>query len=228
MVRPLGLLACAASAACLLEPGLVGLLVLWGLAGIGAGGLLPANVAFVLRVDPAVRGRALSVAQVVLQVSQGLAVAGGRLLAARRARGCRRLGGVSGWWSWGVMSRGGRRRAERGGRVRAEVRRPAAPCRRAGPVPSRCSSRGAAPVVDGRTARPRRDGPVAIRGGDCCLPSVRAGRERALPGAAPGARRSLCHLPVLIGLVCTDRWASWWRTLGGSLAMGVRRQRGSS
>jgi MFS family permease len=82
LVRPLGLLACSASAACLLEPGLTGLLVLWFVAGIGAGGLLPANVAFVLRVDPAVRGRALSVAQVVLQVAQGLAVAGGGVLAA--------------------------------------------------------------------------------------------------------------------------------------------------
>ena len=82
LVRPLGLLACGSSAACLLEPGLAGLIVLWFVAGIGAGGLLPANVAFVLRVDPAVRGRALSVAQVVLQVAQGLAVAGGGLLAA--------------------------------------------------------------------------------------------------------------------------------------------------
>ena len=81
LVRPLGLLACAASAACLLEPGLPGLVVLWVLAGIGAGGLLPANVAFVLRVAPSLRGRALSVAQVVLQVGQGLAVAGGGVLA---------------------------------------------------------------------------------------------------------------------------------------------------
>jgi MFS family permease len=81
LVRPLGLLACASSAACLLDPGLPGLLALWFLAGVGGGGLLPANVAFVLRVEPGVRGRALSVAQVVLQVAQGLAVAGGGVLA---------------------------------------------------------------------------------------------------------------------------------------------------
>lgn len=81
LVRPLALLACAACAACLLAPGLPGLFVLWMLAGVGAGGLLPANVAFVLRVDPAVRGRALSVAQVVLQVAQGVAVGLGGLLA---------------------------------------------------------------------------------------------------------------------------------------------------
>jgi hypothetical protein len=105
LVRPLGLLACAASAACLLEPGLLGLVVLWLLAGVGAGGLLPANVAFVLRVAPEVRGRALSVAQVVLQVGQGLAVAaGGALAAAVGPAAAVGWAGVLGLVGVGVMS----------------------------------------------------------------------------------------------------------------------------
>ena len=79
--RSLAVLACAVCAACLLQPSLPVLLALWVLAGAGAGSMLRANVAFVLRVAPAVRGRALSVAQGALQVSQGLCVAGAGLLA---------------------------------------------------------------------------------------------------------------------------------------------------
>ena len=83
LVRPLALLSCAACAACLWEPSTPVLLLLWVLAGVGAGSLLRANVAFVLRVPPELRGRALSVAQVVLQVGQGAAIAAAGLLAGR-------------------------------------------------------------------------------------------------------------------------------------------------
>ena len=79
--RSLAVLACAACTACLTQPALPVLLALWVLAGAGAGSMLRANVAFVLRVAPGVRGRALSVAQGALQVSQGLCVAGAGLLA---------------------------------------------------------------------------------------------------------------------------------------------------
>lgn len=79
--RSLAVLACAACAACLLQPPVPVLLGLWVLAGAGAGSMLRANVAFVLRVAPSVRGRALSVAQGALQVSQGVCVAGAGLLA---------------------------------------------------------------------------------------------------------------------------------------------------
>ena len=97
LVRPLALLACAATAASLLAPGLPVTLALWCLAGVGGSALLPANVSFVQRLAPEVRGRGLSLAQVALQTTQGGALALGGLLAGHvgplRAVG---LGGLTG------------------------------------------------------------------------------------------------------------------------------------
>lgn len=74
LVRPLSLVAGAATGATVLGPDLAGTLVLWLLAGVGAAGLLPANVDFVMRLAPGVRGRGLSLAQVALQATQGIAL----------------------------------------------------------------------------------------------------------------------------------------------------------
>ena len=242
MVRPLGLLACSASAACLLEPGLAGLVVLWFLAGIGAGGLLPANVAFVLRVDPAVRGRALSVAQVVLQVSQGLAVAAGGLLAAAVGPSAAvGWAGVLGLVGVGVMS----------ARWRAALRSVAPD--EAPPAAEGASSERHAPTASGPAFGRVRvftvlvalaaaalwwavgrhvtalAGPVDVPW--CALlPAVTAAQvvnvHFQVRRQAHGI--SLCHLPIVIGLVCTDPFGFVVaRTLGGSVAMAAfHRQRG--
>ena len=240
LVRPLGLLACSASAACLLEPGLVGLVVLWGLAGVGAGGLLPANVAFVLRVDPAVRGRALSVAQVVLQVAQGLAVAAGGLLA-----GAVGPAAAVGW----VGLLGLVVYAALSARWPASLRSGAAAPAPAAPSPPPSPSRAQRPAVGrvraltllvavaagglwwtvGRHVTGV-DGPLDIPWWGL-LPAVGAAQvvnvHFQVRRQALGV--SLCHLPVLIGLVCTDPLDFVLaRTLGGSIAMAaVHRQRGT-
>ena len=183
LVRPLGLLACAASAACLLEPGLLGLVLLWFVAGIGAGGLLPANVAFVLRVDPAVRGRALSVAQVVLQVGQGLAVAGGGVLAGSVGPSAAvGWGGVLGLVGVGLMCLrwpATLRTTEPEAGVGVRLRRPTCARRRTAPS-GRCGSsplaRGEPRAVllwwaGGPHVPSRPTGRSTCRGGGCSPPS---------------------------------------------------------
>ena len=237
LVRPLGLLASASCAACLLEPGLAGLVVLWFLAGIGAGGLLPANVAFVLRVDPALRGRALSVAQVVLQVGQGLAVAAGGVLAGLvgppAAVG---WAGVLGLVGVGAMSL----RWPASLRTTEPVAVDVAAAAVAGDPPGPAVGRvrvftvvvaGAAALlwwaVSPHLAAP--SGPIDVPWWGL-LPAVVAAQgvnvhiqvRRQAHGVA------FCHLPVLLGLVCSDPLGFVVaRTLGGTAAMAlIRRQRG--
>ena len=240
LVRPLGLLACASSAACLLEPGLAGLVVLWFLAGIGAGGLLPANVAFVLRVDPSLRGRALSVAQVVLQVGQGLAVAAGGLLAGSvgpaAAVGWAGVLGLVGVGAMSLRWPASLRTTEPASHPGEESSAGTAPDGPAGPAVGRVRVftlvvAGAAGLlwwaVGPQLAAP--SGPVDIPWWGL-LPAVVAAQgvnvhiqvRRQAHGVA------FCHLPVLLGLVCTDPLGFVVaRTLGGSAAMAlVRRQRG--
>jgi len=239
LVRPLGLLACSASAACLLEPGLTGLLLLWALAGVGAGGLLPANVAFVLRVDPAVRGRALSVAQVVLQVAQGIAVGVGGLLAgAVGPAAAVGWAGVLGLVGAVVLSL----------RWPASLRSAGAPSVVEGEFPTTRPAMLAGPAIGrvrafallvalaaaglwwqvGRHVTAV-DGPLDVPWW-ALLPAVSAAQvvnvHFQVRRQAHGV--SLCHLPILIGLVCTDPLGfAVARTLGGSLAMAVvHRQRG--
>ena len=237
LVRPLGLLACAASAACLLEPGLPGLIVLWVLAGVGAGGLLPANVAFVLRVAPALRGRALSVAQVVLQVGQGLAVAGGGVLAGSvgpaAAVGWAGVLGLVGVGAMCLRWPGSLRTTEPVAEVELAQAAPAGP---AGPAVGRvwvftvlvaCAAGLLWWAVGPDVAAPPAPVDVPWWG---LLPAVFAAQgvnvhfqvRRQAHGVA------LCHLPVLLGLLCADPLGFLVaRTLGGSLAMAViRRQRG--
>ena len=242
LVRPLGLLACASSAACLLEPGLPGLLVLWFLAGVGAGGLLPANVAFVLRVDPAVRGRALSVAQVVLQVAQGLAVAGGGVLAGAvgpaAAVGWAGVLGLVGVGlmavRWPVVMGGARPR-----RVEVDEVEPAPT---GGPAGPRSPAVGrvrllvllvfaAAAVLwwlvgqDGSA----QDGPLDVPWW-ALFPAVVAAQTGVVHFQVRRQAQgiSLCHLPIAVGLLCTAPAAFvLTRTLGGAFAMAaVRGQRG--
>ena len=234
LVRPLGLLACASSAACLLEPGLAGLIVLWVLAGVGAGGLLPANVAFVLRVAPALRGRALSVAQVVLQVGQGLAVAGGGVLAGTVGPAAAvGWAGVLGLVSVGAMCLRwpeSLRSTEPGVVVEEAARggvlsgRPSGACGSSPASWPRCRP----PVVGGRSARPAPGGPDrrAVVGP---APGGRrgAGRERPLPGPAAGPRRLAVppagaarpglHRPARLRRRADARWLrSPWRSCAGS------------
>ena len=242
LVRPLGLLACAASAACLLEPGLVGLLVLWGLAGIGAGGLLPANVAFVLRVDPAVRGRALSVAQVVLQVSQGLAVALGGLLAGAvgpaAAVGWAGLLGLVGFAvlaaRWPASLRGAGALAPPEGEVG-----PAAVGSVVAPRPPAVGRVRLLVVLVGAAAAslwwlvgrhvPTPEGPLDVPWW-ALLPAVVAAQTGVVHFQVRRQAQgiSLCHLPIAVGLLCTAPLAFvLTRTVGGALAMAaVRGQRG--
>ncbi len=230
LVRPLGLLSALALAATLLVPGLPATALLWVVCGVGAACQMPANVAFVLRLDPAVRGRALSIAQVLLQGSQGVAVALGGLLAGRldahRAVG---WAGVLGL----VLTAALALRWPDGLRVA----RPAAPARPARP-PARAAvcllavlvlvAAGGLWWTVGRSVSSA-GGPMALTWWEL-LPLVMVAQAGVIHFQVRRQAQSitLCHLPLVIGLVCcTPAGFVLARVAGGLLGMAVlRRQRG--
>ncbi len=230
LVRPLGLLSALALAATLLLPGLSATAVLWVVCGIGAACQMPANVAFVLRLDPTVRGRALSIAQVLLQGSQGLAIALGGVLAghldAHRAVGWTGVlglvvtGALTLRWPAGL-------RVPRSVPAARPARPPAFGAVRALTVVVLAAAGGLWWTVGRSAGRPT--GPLDLTWWEL-MPAVMLAQAGVVYFQVRRQAQSitLCHLPVVIGLICCGPAAFVVARVGGGvLGMAVlRRQRG--
>lgn len=74
LIGPLAVTACAVLIVCVARPGLIGLLVVFGISGAASAYQLAASAAFVARVPDHMLGRAFGLAQAGLSIGQGVAV----------------------------------------------------------------------------------------------------------------------------------------------------------